>query len=257
MNPGNAGIASRPDIQLWQLKEFQEAADLGRDLAMMSFQSEMTGVEKFDYCLWVVALECLISRDCPTAPKIPFFFLAEALCLDLVNTEIVANGQAIDLLPDFATFLDWLNRAGVVSDRDIREATSHWSGSTGEAALEAAKGLRSTIRRAFEAIAAGKPLPAATLSALNPLLAQSPVRAEPVRTKQGVTKRFRLHLREPSDLLAPIAESAADLLSSANYSLVKKCANPSCVLVFYDRTKNHRRRWCSADGCGNRAKVAA
>jgi predicted RNA-binding Zn ribbon-like protein len=197
------------------------------------------------------------SRDCPTVPKIPFLFLAEALCLDLVNTGIVTNGQAIDLLPDFASFLDWLNRAGVVSDHDTREATRRWSGSTGEAALEAAKGLRLTLRRAAEAIAAGKPVPAATLTALNPLLAQSPVRAQLVRTKQGVAKRLRLHLREPPDLLAPIAESAADLLSSADYSLIKKCANPFCILVFYDRTKNHRRRWCSADGCGNRAKVAA
>jgi len=197
------------------------------------------------------------SRDCPTVPKIPFLFLAEALCLDLVNTEIVANGQAIDLLPDFASFLDWLNRAAVVADHDTREATRRWSGSTGEAALEAAKGLRLTLRRAAEAIAAGKPVPAATLTALNPLLAQSPVRAQLVRTKQAVAKRFRLHLREPPDLLAPIVESAADLLSSADYFLIKRCANPCCILVFYDRTNNHRRHWCSADGCGNRAKVAA
>jgi predicted RNA-binding Zn ribbon-like protein len=26
---------------------------------------------------------------------------------------------------------------------------------------------------------------------------------------------------------------------------------------FYDRTKGHRRRWCTSTGCGNRAKVAA
>jgi predicted RNA-binding Zn ribbon-like protein len=198
------------------------------------------------------------SRDCPTIPKIPFFFLADALCLDFVNTEVVAHDQAIDLLPDFARFLDWLNRAGVVSEHEIREAARRWSGPAGEATLETAKGLRLTIRRAAEAIAAGKPVPDATLTALNPLLARSPARAELVRTKrQGVAKRFRLHLQKPVDLLAPIAESAADLLSSPDYSLIKKCANPFCILVFYDRTKNHRRRWCSADACGNRAKVAA
>jgi len=38
---------------------------------------------------------------------------------------------------------------------------------------------------------------------------------------------------------------------------VKACQNPQCVLLFYDTTKNHARRWCSMAACGNRAKVAA
>ena len=198
------------------------------------------------------------SRDFPITPKIPFFFLADALCLDFANTEVVSHDQAIDLLPDFARFMDWLNRAGVVSEHEIREAARRWSGPAGEATLETAKGLRLTIRRAAEAIASSKPVPDVTLAVLNPLLARSPARAELVRTKQKrIVKRFRLHLQEPIDLLAPIAESAADLFSSPDYFQIKKCANPACVLVFHDRTKNHRRRWCSAQGCGNRAKVAA
>ena len=31
----------------------------------------------------------------------------------------------------------------------------------------------------------------------------------------------------------------------------------NCVRYFYDTTKNRRRRWCSMDGCGSRAKAAA
>lgn len=198
------------------------------------------------------------SRDCSSAPKTPFFFLADALCLDLVNTEVVVNDQAIDLLPEFSGFLDWLNRAGVLSEHEMREAARRWSGPAGEATLAAAKSLRLTIRRAAEAIASGRTVPDVTLAVLNPLLARSPARAELVRTKQkGIAKRFRLHLQESIDLLAPIAESAADLFSSPDYFQIKKCANPACVLLFHDRTKNHRRRWCSAQGCGNRAKVAA
>jgi predicted RNA-binding Zn ribbon-like protein len=37
---------------------------------------------------------------------------------------------------------------------------------------------------------------------------------------------------------------------------VRRCEGVDCVLWFYDRTKAHRRRWCSMEGCGNRAKVA-
>ena len=38
--------------------------------------------------------------------------------------------------------------------------------------------------------------------------------------------------------------------------LIRECEHPDCVLWFYDRTKSHRRRWCSMALCGNRHKVA-
>jgi lactoylglutathione lyase len=45
--------------------------------------------------------------------------------------------------------------------------------------------------------------------------------------------------------LLPVAESAADLLTVRDLSLLRKCENPACVLFFYDTTKNDARRWCS------------
>ncbi|WP_246856811.1 CGNR zinc finger domain-containing protein [Brenneria corticis] len=57
-------------------------------------------------------------------------------------------------------------------------------------------------------------------------------------------------------MLGPIAELAASLISEKSFELVRKCEHPECSLWFYDRTKAHRRRWCSMALCGNRAKVA-
>ena len=37
----------------------------------------------------------------------------------------------------------------------------------------------------------------------------------------------------------------------------RRCADPTCLTVFYDRTKNHSGRWCSMQSCGNRNKVRA
>ncbi|MNH42693.1 CGNR zinc finger [compost metagenome] len=56
--------------------------------------------------------------------------------------------------------------------------------------------------------------------------------------------------------LAPLAESAAELMAEGDFDLVRVCEHPDCVLWFYDRTKSHRRRWCSMALCGNRHKVA-
>ena len=54
-----------------------------------------------------------------------------------------------------------------------------------------------------------------------------------------------------------MAELAAELVVSGDFELIRKCESDECVLWFYDRTKSHRRRWCSMAACGNRHKVAA
>ena len=61
--------------------------------------------------------------------------------------------------------------------------------------------------------------------------------------------------REPEDLFAPLAYSAATLFATVDRKRVRKCAQ--CVLHFHDTSKKGTRRWCSMQLCGNRLKVAA
>ena len=106
--------------------------------------------------------------------------------------------------------------------------------------------------------AAASTQPNLDLSALNVFLAQGAscleLHAHPSR---------ELHIERvysastPEALLAPLAESAAELLAHADFDLIRQCEGQDCVLWYYDRTKAHRRRWCSMAICGNRAKVAA
>jgi hypothetical protein len=57
--------------------------------------------------------------------------------------------------------------------------------------------------------------------------------------------------------LALLARQMALFLVEANLGYLHRCANTtSCILYFYDTTKNHRRQWCSVATCGNRHKVA-
>jgi predicted RNA-binding Zn ribbon-like protein len=53
-----------------------------------------------------------------------------------------------------------------------------------------------------------------------------------------------------------VAEAVAQLLVEGNVALIKQCEHPDCILWFYDRTKAHKRRWCSMALCGNRHKAA-
>jgi predicted RNA-binding Zn ribbon-like protein len=193
--------------------------------------------------------------DSPASSPVAFPFVGDALCLDFLNT--VEAGR--DLLTDFASYVRWLTEAGVLSAVEAVVVVESWGSGRGiAAALAEVKSLRDTLRAAVHAISSGERVPPATLKVLNPLLARSPACAELVSDATGrIHKRFRLQWQEPADLLAPVAESAADLLSGADYSLIHQCAGSGCTLFFYDRTKNHRRRWCSVAVCGNRAKVAA
>ena len=53
---------------------------------------------------------------------------------------------------------------------------------------------------------------------------------------------------DPIGALSAVARSAAEFLASGDYSLLKHCEGKGCVLFFYDTTKNHTRRFCSAEG---------
>jgi predicted RNA-binding Zn ribbon-like protein len=64
----------------------------------------------------------------------------------------------------------------------------------------------------------------------------------------------RVGLSGPA-LLAPVLWSAADLLVQAPHRRIRQCANPQCLWLFIDASKNGTRRWCDMAACGNRAKA--
>jgi len=56
--------------------------------------------------------------------------------------------------------------------------------------------------------------------------------------------------------LWPVARAAADLLQSEQLERVGECADDrGCGYLFLDTSRNHSRRWCSMESCGNRAKA--
>ena len=53
-----------------------------------------------------------------------------------------------------------------------------------------------------------------------------------------------------------VAESAADLLTDGTLGRIKECPGAGdCGWLFYDTSRNGRRRWCGMEGCGSRVKM--
>jgi predicted RNA-binding Zn ribbon-like protein len=58
--------------------------------------------------------------------------------------------------------------------------------------------------------------------------------------------------------LSTIARDAVDLLGDPRQrARLRECASDDCPLVFYDDSRPGRRRWCSDERCGDRARARA
>ena len=54
-----------------------------------------------------------------------------------------------------------------------------------------------------------------------------------------------------------VARSAGELMTSDRLVRVRECADDrGCGYLFIDTSRNHSRRWCSMETCGNRAKAS-
>jgi predicted RNA-binding Zn ribbon-like protein len=162
------------------------------------------------------------------------------------------------LIGDFDGLMDWLVASWIIPPKRAEELGNEWRGTAEERKLLAgAHKLRAEIYHTVLRLAFGKGVPAASINGINEVLRHQTGYAELRRVRGGYEKRAVAIYTEPLQALAPIAESAADLLCYGDPSLIRKCESPDCVLYFYDRSKNHSRRWCSMSSCGNRAKAAA
>jgi predicted RNA-binding Zn ribbon-like protein len=77
-----------------------------------------------------------------------------------------------------------------------------------------------------------------------------------IRQENTYQWRFPPTLQGVNLILWPIARHAAQLLTSDQAARVRECEDDrGCGYLFIDQTKNHSRRWCSMESCGNRAKA--
>jgi predicted RNA-binding Zn ribbon-like protein len=186
-----------------------------------------------------------------------FIFIANQGCIDFVNTEFIDQGRKVDLLGSFSDVLSWMVVAKMLTPAQASRATNEWSGARRLTAFDEARGFRGMMREMVDQIARGKAVPRTALSEINQRLRAGSAFPQVFKKGRGFQRRLERDFAEPAHLLARLAESAADLVCNYDFSSVKRCKNPACVLYFYDTTKNHRRNWCSMGICGNRMKVAA
>jgi predicted RNA-binding Zn ribbon-like protein len=164
--------------------------------------------------------------------------IGEPLALDLINTRWIDADGPQDLLTGVPGLAVWLRSAGL-AERCRADAAS----------LRAVRTTRDVL---LGATADPAQPSAETVAGLNEVLAHGRVRRE--LTPGG--PREHAETDEPAWLAAWLAAEDYLGLLAEDPTRIHKCANPVCVLRFYDTSQNRRRRWCSMAACGNRAKAA-
>ena len=212
-----------------------------------------------------------------------FELIAGNVCLDFINTlDDRPSDQPKELLKSYYNLATFGHDSGILTaaQQDFFFEQIPLMPDQAEEALRRAIKLREDLYGIFSALMneRGAPqhaMPQHAMERLNANLHEAALHSRLVQAKLAQPKlaqpktvpgevaprearlewRFDEMTSSFNAMLWPIARSAADLLTSSDVALVRACSSPTCQWLFLDTSKNHHRRWCSMQSCGNRAKV--
>jgi predicted RNA-binding Zn ribbon-like protein len=186
-------------------------------------------------------------------------FESGKLPLDFSNTVVWhASDHPEEMLVSYADLVDWSVDAGLLTGQEAQSLLSEADNRPAEAsaALEKAIHLRDALYRIFSAVAGDEGPVERDLAHLNQALTQALVRTHIVPASAGFEWRWAADEGSFDRMLWPVVRSAADLLTSDELNRVGECADDrGCGYLYLDTSRNHNRRWCSMESCGNRAKA--
>ena len=181
------------------------------------------------------------------------------LSLDFANTSNWhASAAPQEDLHNYADLVEWGLQAGLISaevaDMLNQNAEEHPEDATDN--YEFAIRVREAIYRIFSNHFAGKPIPKPDLALLNSVACQAMAHLQLTLRGGKVQWQLPTDLEGADFILWPVSHAAANLLTSDTAMWVRQCEDDrGCGYLFIDQTKNHSRRWCSMESCGNRAKA--
>lgn len=176
--------------------------------------------------------------------KQKYEFVGNNLGVDFINTEVNVRGELVDLLLSERDVKQWLQQANIDADLAL--------------GIDVGKLLafRQQARQILTQIIEKESIENDAIATLNNYLQNYKMHYQ---LEQGAGEYQLLKqnvCRSTADIIGLLAYELAHMLASDQRTYLKRCLNPDCVLMFVDNSRSHKRRWCSMDTCGNRAKVS-
>lgn len=196
-------------------------------------------------------------RDTPRADH-DFEFVGGSLALDFANTlGGMHTAPTHEHLIEFGDLVAFARGAGTISPSQGRRliAEAERQPARAAAVLRRAIVLREAIWRVFDAFAKSGRADAADLAAIQEEELAALKHARYAQSGSDVAYQWSEELSLDRSLW-DIARAAGELLrSSGDLVRVRECGSATCEWLFIDKSRNHTRRWCDMNDCGNRAKV--
>jgi predicted RNA-binding Zn ribbon-like protein len=182
-------------------------------------------------------------RAAAASEELAFRFVAGHRALDFLCTLGNRHLRPIERLREPADLDRWLGAAGLsVSQR------------ASQLDLEDARQLREAVNDVTRATLSEQVPDERDLRLLNEWARRPPLAPQ---IEAGLEQRW-IGEHPVAAALALVAREAVELLSSSERGLIRECAAaPQCSLLYLDRSRAHRRRWCEMEVCGSRAKMAS
>ena len=173
-----------------------------------------------------------------------FLFDPGALCLELLVTGGPGEFARWESLHEPEDLADWCARSRLRLDRSRLRVTAE--------DVTAARRLRDAVTRMVRGLLREEPHSPGDVAQVNRAAEHPPLVP---RLSDGA--RIWALPCGAAQALSSVARDAVDLFTGEHVHRIRECAAHDCQLLFVDVSRPGRRRWCSMDRCGNRAKVRA
>lgn len=156
---------------------------------------------------------------------------------------------------DLTNTVSWRADPDRRTDRlDLPGFFPHWLEATGLGAAGDVSGVVPEVKELRELVysALMDDEPGPYLARFAQLLAAAHVRVVPSTT---LPLRWSVPVTSAEDVLPALVLHTDELLRSPDVTRVGRCDGRGCAWLFIDTTRNHSRRWCRTDDCGNRERA--
>ena len=183
--------------------------------------------------------------------------IADDLALDFANTE---SGRGFPSHQNHfraaGYVVEWLRHAKAlpVKEADWLRARVSERADLAADLLAQAVALREAIHDVGAALGHRAKPPEAALASLSALHARCVAEAELAPGVASCRWQWSVRASPVEAALGPITLAAVRLFTEGDFHRIRECGGHACGWLFYDRSKNNRRRWCEMEVCGNRAK---
>ena len=199
----------------------------------------------------------VISPDLPPSRAGSLPLVADDLALDFANTE---SGRGFPSHQNHflkaGHVVEWLKHAKALpaDEADLLGKRVSERADLAADLLAQAIELREAIHDIGAALGRGAGPPQAALASLSALHARFLAKADLAPGALSCRWRWSVRASPVEAALGPIALAAVRLFTEGDFHRIRECGGRACGWLFYDRSKNNRRRWCEMEVCGNRAK---